>query len=89
MLSDMQKIIENKFSNLESTISHIVEKILDEKQGAYSASEKVSFQAMVSKTIENKSTEENIIKASKNNECAMESERGKREKNEKDLSNST
>ena len=32
MLSEMQKIIDTKFRNLESTISNIVEKKLDEKQ---------------------------------------------------------
>ena len=55
MLSEMQKIIENKFINLESTILYIVEKKLIEKQVAHSASEKESFAAMVSKFLENKS----------------------------------
>ena len=82
ILSEMQKIIESKFSNLESTISHIVEKKLDEKQAAHSDNQKVTFAAMLSKTLENKtSTVENAIKASQNDERVMESERGKREKN--------
>ena len=82
LLTEMQKMIDIKFRNMESTVSNIVEKKLEEKQVANTDKVKLSFAEVLEKSIEKKNaTVENAIKSSQNNERVLETERSKREKN--------
>ena len=56
ILSEMQKIIENKFNHLESTISIIVEKKLDEKQVAVES----TLENVIKKSTLNATSDENM-----------------------------
>ena len=89
MLSEMQKIIDTKFRNLESTISNIVDKKLDEKQAkntdkATTATIPASYASVVgSNQAEDVSGTKfrAIMLATKNEEFAEETEKKRRAHN--------
>ena len=83
----MQKMIDIKFRNMESTVSNIVEKKLEEKQ--IGAGNKTYAQAVDADLAKHESTTNgqlvenlrNVIRESKNEEISEEKEKKKRERN--------
>ena len=87
LLTEMQKMIDIKFRNMESTVSNIVEKKLEEKQ--IGAGNKTYAQAVDADLAKHESTTNgqlvenlrNVIRESKNEEISEEKEKKKRERN--------
>ena len=82
MITEMQKLMDERFQQMEKNISTVIEKKMEEKEAANTNEVRLSFADALSKNLDTKTQSVvHAIKDSQNSDRVIETERSKREKN--------